>query len=151
MYIYVCVHKIYIYMYVCFICTSVRTRYCVPFLSVYTYVHREHVHGLTRLHGSLADTWCSRFVARPCYDNQTWRTSVEKERGAGGRREGKGLIAMPLHCRNPVRLSPLPACKHRWRSSTSILRCSTTVPVIFISFLFMLRSMLIFDCIEGFF
>lgn len=53
---------------------------------VYTYVYREHVHGLTRLHGSLADTWCSRFVARSCHDNQTGRTSGEKERG----REGDG-------------------------------------------------------------
>lgn len=61
------------------------------------------------------------------------REDVRGKRGR--RREGKGLIAMPLHCRNPVRLSPLPACKHRWRSSTSILSCSTHRDLYWISFL----------------
>lgn len=61
------------------------------------------------------------------------REDVRGKRGR--RRESKGLIAMPLHCRNPVRLSPLPACKHRWRSSTSILPCSTHRDLYWISFL----------------
>ena len=35
---------------------------------------------LTRLHGSLADTWCSRFVARPCHDRPDREIGRERER-----------------------------------------------------------------------
>lgn len=153
MYIYVCVYIIYICIYVCMLYMHFRAHAILCAVLVRIHVRAQGAR-------ARADTF-ARFVSGYLV-LQIRGTTVPRQpdgedvrgkraRGRGGRREGKGLIAMPLHCRNPVRLSPLPACKHRWRSSTSILRCSTTVPVIFISFLFMLRSMLIFDCIEGFF
>lgn len=150
MYIYVCVHNIYIYMYALYALPCARDTVC---RSCPIHVRAQGARARADTFARFVSGYLVLQIRGTTVPRQPDREDVrgKRARGRGGRREGKGLIAMPLHCRNPVRLSPLPACKHRWRSSTSILRCSTTVPVIFISFLFMLRSMLIFDCIEGFF